>query len=149
MNHFTALLAGLCATAATAIATSPDDAEFFQKKIQPIFTEHCYKCHSHSGDKIKGGLVVDSLSGLITGGDTGPAVVPGNPAKSLLIEAVSYKNDDLQMPPKGKKLTDDQIAALTEWVKRGAPWPEETGKKTAIRARGKITDEDRQWWSFQ
>ncbi len=147
MKSLIALLAGLGAT--TAALANPDDAEFFQKKIQPIFTEHCYKCHSHSADKIKGGLVVDSLSGLTAGGDTGPALVPGNPAKSLLIEAVNYTNNDLQMPPKGKKLTDEQIANLTEWVKRGAPWPEETGKKSAVRARGKITDEDRQWWSFQ
>src|SRR6476619_929607 len=91
--------------------------ELFQRKIQPILTDTCYKCHSHAGDKIKGGLVVDSYSGLITGGDTGPAIVPGNPDKSLLIEAVRYANHDLQMPPKGKKLTEDQIASLTEWVK--------------------------------
>src|SRR4051794_4342581 len=129
MPKFNALLAFLSVT--TAAFATPEDAEFFQKKVQPIFTEHCYKCHSHSADKIKGGLVVDSLSGLIAGGDTGPAVVPGNPGKSLLIEAVAYKNDDLQMPPKGKKLTDEQIAILTEWVNRGAPWPEEPGKKTA------------------
>src|SRR3954451_446130 len=113
MKRLIALLAGLGATAAAH--ANPDDADFFQKKIQPIFTEHCYKCHSHSADKIKGGLVVDSLSGLIAGGDTGPAVIPGNPAKSLLIEAVNYTNDDLQMPPKGKKLTDEQIATLTDW----------------------------------
>jgi mono/diheme cytochrome c family protein len=141
-------LAALTASASAA-GVDPKGAEFFQKKIQPILTDHCYKCHSHSGEKIKGGLVVDSLSGLITGGDTGPAVVPGDPAKSLLIEAVSYTNDDLQMPPKGKKLSDEQIATLTEWVKMGAPWPEEPGKKVASRPRGKITDEDRQWWSFQ
>jgi mono/diheme cytochrome c family protein len=134
---------GFCAVAA------PDerDHEFFRKKIQPIFTEHCYKCHSH-GDKIKGGLVVDSLSGVLTGGDTGPAVVPGKPEESLLIKAVAYEDDDLQMPPKGKKLSEEQIALLTDWVKRGAPWPEEPGKKAA-RPKGRITDEDRQWWAFQ
>jgi mono/diheme cytochrome c family protein len=139
----------VCLSIPTAVFANPEGVEFFQKKIQPILTDHCYKCHSHSGDKIKGGLVVDSLSGLTSGGDTGPAVVPGNPAKSLLIEAVSYKNDDLQMPPKGKKLSDEQIAALTEWVKMGAPWPEEHGQKMATRPKGKITDEDRQWWAFQ
>ena len=111
-------------------AEAPDarGAEFFTKKIEPILREACYKCHSHSSDKIKGGLVLDSRDAVLTGGDTGAAVVPGDPAKSLLIEAVAYQNDDLQMPPKGKKLPDDQIALLTEWVKMGAPWPEE-GRK--------------------
>ena len=147
MKRLIAFLGGI--GAATVAFANPDDTEFFLKKIQPILTDQCYKCHSHSADKIKGGLVVDSRSGLISGGDTGPAVVPGNPGKSLLIEAVNYQNHDLQMPPKDKKLTDDQIAALTEWVKRGAPWPEEAGAKSGIRAKGKITDEDRKWWAFQ
>jgi mono/diheme cytochrome c family protein len=119
----------------------------FQSTIQPIFIEHCYKCHSHKADKIKGGLVLDSLSGLLTGGDSGPAIVPGDPEKSLLIKAVRYTDEDLQMPPKGKKLSDEQIRALTQWVKSGAVWPgSETNKPLA---RGKITAEDRQWWSFQ
>jgi mono/diheme cytochrome c family protein len=129
-------------------SVDPQGAEFFETKIQPIFQEHCYKCHSH-GDKIKGGLVVDSHEGVLTGGDSGPAVLPGNPEKSLLIEAVRYENEDLQMPPKNKKLSDEQIALLTEWVKRGAPWAKETGQKMAKRVKGKITDEDRQWWAFQ
>ncbi len=145
---FAASLA-LLPLAGFAAPPAPADADFFRKNIQPIFADHCYKCHSHSGDKIKGGLVVDSLDGVITGGDTGPAVVPGDAEKSLLIEAVRYTNDDLQMPPKGKKLAPEQVAALTEWVKRGAPWPEEPGVKKASRPRGKITDEDRAWWSFQ
>jgi mono/diheme cytochrome c family protein len=128
----------------------PEGADFFAKNIQPLFKEHCYKCHSHAADKIKGGLVLDSLDGALTGGDTGPALVPGDPAKSLLITAVGYRDEDLQMPPKGKKLNDDQIALLTEWVKMGAPWSKPAnGQKMAVRARGKITDEDRQWWAFQ
>ena len=130
-------------------ATSPDGADYFEKKIAPIFQEHCFKCHSHSADKIKGGLVLDSADGALAGGDTGPAIVPGDLAKSLLITAVGYQDDDLQMPPKGKKLADEQIAALTEWVKMGAPWPKANGQKMTVRAKGKITDEDRQWWAFQ
>ena len=133
----------------SAGAAEAPAAEFFEKRIRPILTENCFKCHSHSGDKIKGGLVVDSLEGLLTGGDTGPAIVPGEPDKSLLIGAVSYADEDLQMPPKGKKLSDEQIATLTEWVKMGAPWPDPGGKKTASRPKGRITDEDRQWWAFQ
>ena len=94
----------------------------FAQKVQPIFQEHCYKCHSHAAEKIKGGLVVDSRDGMLTGGDTGPAIVPGEPEKSLLIEAVRYGNRDLQMPPKNKKLTaTTDRARSTEWVKKGAP----------------------------
>src|SRR6266540_378095 len=73
--------------------------EFFTEKIYPLFHDHCFKCHSHDADKIKGGLVLDSLDGALTGGDTGPAIVPGNPEKSLLIKAVRYSNEVLQMPP--------------------------------------------------
>ena len=127
----------------------PEGSAFFEQKIQPILEDHCFKCHSHSADKIKGGLVLDSREAALTGGDTGPAIVPGDAAKSLLIEAVAYTNEDLQMPPKGKKLTDAQIALLTEWVKKGAPWKAGTGQKMTTRGKGKITEEDRRWWSFQ
>ena len=146
-----AILAALSLPLIRGLAEAPPDgADFFAKNIQPLFKEHCYKCHSHGADKIKGGLVLDSLDGALTGGDTGPAIVPGDPAKSLLITAVGYRDEDLQMPPKGKKLADDQIVLLTEWVKMGAPWPKPAnGQKMTVRARGKITDEDRQWWAFQ
>jgi mono/diheme cytochrome c family protein len=130
----------------TATAVSAAD-DFFTKQVQPIFQEHCFKCHSHSSDKIKGGLVLDSLDGMLTGGDSGPALVPGDVEKSLLVKAIRYKDEDLQMPPKDKKLSDAQIAAIEQWVKDGAKWPGQTGG--AKRARGKITDEDRQWWAFQ
>ncbi len=139
----------LCVSLARGADNDPKGAEYFRTKVEPILTAHCSKCHSHSSDKIKGGLVLDSRNGLITGGDTGPAVVPGHPAKSLLIEAVSYENPDLQMPPKGKKLTEAQIATLTEWVKMGAPYAEESAPKMVARGKGGITDEDRQWWSFR
>src|SRR5690348_13057341 len=76
----------------------PADLEFFESKVRPILVEHCYECH---GDKKqKGGLRLDSRPGWQAGGDTGAVVMPGNPAKSLLIEAIGYKNEDLQMPPK-------------------------------------------------
>ena len=132
---------------ATFAAESEGDV-FFREKVQPILSQHCFKCHSH-GEKMKANLLVDSREALLTGGDTGPAIVPGDPAKSLLIEAIGYKNADMQMPPKGEKLSDAQVATLTEWVKLGAPWPEVPGQKMKARPRGKITDEDRQWWAFK
>ncbi len=150
------LLAGECVSSAAEKSKSPikptaEPAGFFAQKIQPILAEHCFKCHSHTADKIKGGLVLDSLAGALKGGDTGPALVPGHPEKSLLIKAVGYGDPDLQMPPKGKKLSDEQIAALTKWVKEGALWPGAPAAQSSAptRTRGKITDEDRQWWVFQ
>src|SRR5688500_20031877 len=109
----------------TAADIPPDHLEFFEKKVKPILADKCYKCHSVEAGKSKGGLLLDSREASLKGGDTGPLIVPGNVAKSLLITAISYKDADLQMPPKGEKLSDQQIADLTEWVKMGAPDPRE------------------------
>lgn len=115
-------------TAAPAVAAAQavpgDDAgaiEFFEKKIRPILVDNCYNCHSADTNS-KGGLRVDDRNGLLQGGNGGAAIVPGDPEKSLLIQAVSYADDNLQMPPK-KQLSPEQIADLTKWVKDGAAWP--------------------------
>src|SRR5688572_26636647 len=84
---------------AAAPPVSSTDAEFFHRKIQPLLAERCFECHSHAADKIKGNLVVDSLAGLLQGGDSGPALVPGDPEKSLFIKAVRQADADLRMPP--------------------------------------------------
>ena len=104
-----------------AVKFSREQIEFYEKQVQPILTENCFKCHSHQAEKIKGSFVLDSRDGLLEGGDTGPAIVPGDPEKSLLIRAVRHVDEDLQMPPK-KKLSDVQIALLAQWVKMGAPY---------------------------
>ncbi len=103
----------------------PDEAGlvFFEKKVRPVLIEHCHKCHSVESEKIKGGLRVDSRDALLKGGDTGPAIIPGNPDKSLLIKAIRYTEPDLAMPPKDKKLTDAQIADITTWIANGAVMP--------------------------
>jgi hypothetical protein len=108
-----------------APALSAADLQFFETKIRPVLTEQCYKCHSHQADRVKGKLMLDSRDGLLLGGSTGPAVVPGKPDDSLLIQAIRWTDADLKMPPEdhGKKLTDQQIADLEEWVRRGAPDP--------------------------
>ncbi len=102
--------------------SNPAGDAFFEKKIRPLLSSQCFKCHSASATKLKGNLFLDSLAGAMKGGDTGPAVVPGDPAKSLLIEAVSYTNDDLKMPPR-TRLPESAVADLKQWVKMGAPWP--------------------------
>ncbi|MFZ4765202.1 MAG: c-type cytochrome domain-containing protein, partial [Roseimicrobium sp.] len=107
---------------------SNDQLEFFEKKIRPLLTERCYDCHSVGAKKLKGGVFLDSRDSALKGGDTRAAVVPGDPEKSLFIESITYKNQDLQMPPKNR-LTDAQIADLTTWVKQGAPWPAESAPK--------------------
>jgi len=126
------------------------DLTFFENKIRPLLADQCYSCHSAKAEKTKGGLRVDSLESLLKGGDSGPALVPGDAEKSLLIKAVRYVDPDLQMPPKGKKLSERQIADLTQWVKAGAPWPETD--KAAVRptkVSHEIAEKDRSWWAFQ
>ena len=122
-------------------------------KAHAVLEERCFKCHSHAANKSKGGLLLDSAAAVLKGGDTGPAIVAGKPEESLLIKAVRYGDPDLQMPPKNEKLAAADLAALTEWVAAGAPWPAEKqgGEAAGVKRRkpGSITAEDRQWWAFQ
>ena len=118
-----ALVPNSRAAAPTTKPIASGDLQFFETKIRPLLAEKCYKCHSQQSDKVRGGLLLDTREATVAGGNTGPAVVPGKPDESLLIQAVRYKDEDLQMPPKGEKLSDQEIADLTEWVRRGAPDP--------------------------
>ncbi len=134
-----------------AVETKPsaEQLEFFEKHIRPVLVENCYKCHSPEAEKLKGGLLLDTREGLLKGGDSGPALVPGNPEKSLLIKAVRYQDEDLAMPPRkggGKKLPGAQIADLEAWVKMGAPEPrtDETTTSTLKTQRSGTNH-----WAFQ
>jgi hypothetical protein len=121
-------------------------AEFFEKKIRPLLSENCFECHS--ARKQRGGLRLDSRAALLAGGDRGPVIVPGQPETSLLLKAVHYK-DELRMPPK-RQLEPQDIAALTTWVKQGAPWPEAAAVRATAKDTGfRITPQDRAFWSFQ
>ena len=122
-----ALIAVLLAGPAFAAEPTPEQIEFFEKRVRPVLVEHCYSCHGEKKDK--GALRLDTRDAILKGGDSGPALVPGKPEASLLVKAVTYTNPNIQMPPKGK-LPAEHIAALTEWVKMGAPDPR-TGKTTA------------------
>lgn len=126
-------------------ASPASSAEFFEKSVRPILTSHCFECHG--AKKQKAGLRLDSRDAMMTGGDTGPAVVPGHPEQSLLIKAIGYK-DEPQMPPKGP-LAPEQVAALTAWIKQGAPWPQAGATIRPKDAGFKITPEDRAFWAFQ
>src|SRR5687768_30019 len=92
------------------------DTAFFESKIRPVLVESCYKCHSAESERVKGGLLLDSREGLLKGGDSGAALVPGDPEKGTLIKALRYKDEALQMPPK-EPLAPEVIANFEKWVK--------------------------------
>jgi mono/diheme cytochrome c family protein len=134
---------GADVTATTAVSAS--DLQFFEAKVRPVLADHCYKCHSRDADKIKGGLMLDTKEGMLHGGDTGPAVTPGKPEDSLIVDAISYKDADLQMPPKGERLSDQEVADITEWIRRGAFDPRSLVAKGSSQSYGGV---GREHWSF-
>jgi mono/diheme cytochrome c family protein len=135
-----------------ALAAAPEptreQVRYFEEKVRPILAENCYKCHG--SDKQKGSLRLDVRDAALAGGESGPVIVPGKPDASPLVEAIKWES--LEMPPTGK-LSESQIATLTEWIRLGAPMPKDHGgSATGVsvrKTRGIITDEDRQWWAFQ
>ena len=119
---------------------SAAELEFFEKEIRPLLAANCGECHG--ADEQWAGLRLDSRESMLNGGDSGAAIVPGDPEKSLLIAAVR-QTGDLQMPPDGK-LADEQIAILEKWVALGAPWPAGNVLKEDERAAA-----HRRHWAFQ
>jgi hypothetical protein len=139
-------LAGLCLAFGNARAVAAD-YEFFEKNIRPLLADKCYECHSVEKGKTKGGLALDTRIGWETGGDGGPAIQPGKPDESLLMQAVRYNDKDLKMPPKDKggRLSDAEIAALEQWIRDGAADPREPQAKIG----GMTAAEAKAWWAFQ
>jgi cytochrome c553 len=133
------------AIAAVEPSLSAADLQFFEARIRPVLSERCYKCHSRLADKIKGGLMLDTREGMLHGGDTGPAIEPGKPEDSLIVDAIGYTDTDLQMPPKGEKLSDQEISDITEWIRRGAPDPRSLVAKGSSESYGGV---GREHWSF-
>ena len=124
-----------------------DPIAFFENEVRPVFVQHCVKCHGVK--KREAGLRLDTKQGIASGGDSGPAVVPGDADASLLLKAVR-RQDGLEMPP-DQPLSARQITALSKWVKSGAPWPDSSkavGRESSIRS-GSITDAERAFWSYQ
>jgi hypothetical protein len=127
-------------------AAEPDakGIEFFERKIRPVLVEQCYKCHSTQAGKSKGGLTLDTKEAVLKGGDTGPAVVPGNVEKSLLLAALR-QDGDLKMPPKAK-LPDAVVGDFRRWVELGAPDPRDRAPSVV----GAIDwTKARDFWSFR
>jgi hypothetical protein len=162
--YFSALttVTAIALTAVLAAEVRPPDGPpteqqllFFESQVRPILETACFKCHG-AEPKIKGGLRLTSRAAILKGGDTGPAVSLDDPTKSLLLKAISYKDDDLQMPPK-EQLPKEKIAVLTRWVEMGIPWtpgaPEPISTSTEAPASKhvppKVTPETMKFWSYQ
>jgi mono/diheme cytochrome c family protein len=126
--------------------TAADDPmTLFEQQIRPVLEGTCVKCHGPA--KVSGGLRLDSRGGVLAGGDSGPAIEPGDPANSLLIQAIRHE-EGLAMPPKQPKLADTTIAAFETWVRAGAPDPRTASAAATGEAPG-ISEEARRHWAFQ
>lgn len=124
------------------------DLAFFESKIRPVLVKHCYECHSSESGKSKGGLMLDTKAAIRAGGDTGPAVVPLDVAKSLLLTAIKHSDPDLEMPPKKPQLPKSVIADFETWIKTGAVDPRESAVKVAERPPVNVAA-GRKFWSYQ
>lgn len=136
-------------TVRAADPIKPEEAAFFEQKIRPLLVTHCYECHSEKAvttKKLKAGLKVDSRDGLRVGGDSGPAVVPGNLKQSLLISAI--RHEDWQMPPKGK-LSQSVIADFEKWIEIGAPDPRESKSESDAPQAKSASQTKTPHWAFQ
>jgi cytochrome c553 len=132
---------------ALAQADDPKGVEFFEKKVRPILVASCYECHSGQAKKLKGGLLLDSREGVLKGGHQGPALVPGDAEKSLLVRAVRWQDEDLQMPPR-QKLAEAQIADLVAWVRMGAPDPRSGKAAAPAKKAGMTVAEGKKFWAY-
>jgi len=129
-----ALLLACAAPASVATTFTQAQLDYFETRVRPVLAEHCYACHG--AEKQKAGLRVDHRAGLLTGGDNGPSLVPGNPEASRLLHVIRYDDVTLQMPPRGMLPATD-IQAIQRWIADGAAWPEE-----AIPTAGKQSEAD-------
>ncbi|MBL8797005.1 MAG: PSD1 domain-containing protein [Planctomycetia bacterium] len=143
------VLTAVCLLPGSSLQAADDAAriEFFEKKVRPLLVNNCYNCHSASTNA-RGGLRVDDRNGLLQGGSSGPAVVPGQPDKSLLIQAVRYAGDVSKMPPK-KQLAAEEIAVLVRWVQDGAAWPREAVPVVTGKPSPKFEQLRKEHWAWQ
>ena len=128
-----------------ACAQDSEGLRIYRQAIEPVLVKECYRCHSAKAEKLKGGLRLDSREAMVRGGDTGPAVVPGKSAESLLVQALRHE-DGLEMPPKVPGLAAEVVARFVKWVDAGAPVPV-GGSATAVVAPG--PGDARKHWAFQ
>ena len=135
----------LLAVSACSAATGAEQRDFFEMRVRPVLAKNCFGCHASAK---MGGLEMSGRDALIKGGKSGPAIAPGDPDKSLLIQAVAQTHERLKMPPSGK-LPEAEIADLRAWIKDGAVWPESAGAKNTKPGEYVITPRQRAFWAFQ
>ncbi|MBM3737349.1 MAG: DUF1553 domain-containing protein [Acidobacteria bacterium] len=128
---------------APLLASADPRTDFFESRVRPLLAARCYSCHT---DVRTSGLRVDSRDALLKGGNRGPAIVPGDPARSLLAAAVEHRAPGLHMPPQGR-LADTEIAAIATWIRDGAIWP--TASAPVRQAERAVTEADRDFWSLK
>ncbi|MEX2169927.1 MAG: PSD1 and planctomycete cytochrome C domain-containing protein [Pirellulales bacterium] len=126
------------------------EIEFYEEQVRPILVRRCYECHSSEADSPESDLLLDRRSGWQQGGGRGPAIVPGKPAESLLLQAIGYEDADLQMPP-DSKLPQAEIDTLARWIAAGAPAPDDDTTGTAKPASAEFDLESRRaaHWAWQ
>ena len=155
------LLASLIAVFQVSAATDFSDEQiaFFKEEVKPILQSNCFKCHGgldkNGKVKIRSGLQLISRRGIVNGGSLGPAYDPEHPNESLLLQMLSYEDDEHQMPPSGK-LPDSELRTLTRWVTMGLPWtPEDADRLVEVEEdeghhlRTKINDFTKSYWSYK
>ncbi len=136
-------------------ASEADNAErlrFFESRIRPVLVERCEGCHSADAQqkgKLKAGFFADSRKGLLEGGDSGPAVVAGKPAESLLLRAMQHESKDIAMPPKEEKLPKSVLDDFARWIADGAVDPREAVAGIAAKKRGLSLEQGRAFWSMR
>jgi hypothetical protein len=122
--------------------------DFFEREVRPLLSEHCYSCHSSRAKKVQANLLLDSRARMLRGGDSGPALVPGAPERSLLMSAI--RHEGYEMPPQGK-LSDETISRFSRWIELGAPWPDEpepsTDRKTVTEFN--LAERKEKHWSWR
>lgn len=147
---FTSFVVVVCMNVCLAIAEeeaiSVEQSDFFEKKIRPVLVEHCYECHAVDAKAVRGGLLVDSAAAFRTGGDSGPAVVPGDPTDGTILDAL--KHETFEMPPK-QKLPEQVIQDFETWITMGAPDPRTQVTTSASVGSGIDLEAGREFWSFQ
>ncbi|MDG1510485.1 MAG: PSD1 and planctomycete cytochrome C domain-containing protein [Mariniblastus sp.] len=119
--------------------------DFFENKIRPLLVQHCLECHGPA--KSENGLRLDSRSAILLGGDSGPAAIAGTPKGSMIIQSVSHSGD-YDMPP-NKKLADEEIAALSQWISMELPWPAKRPELKELTPTEKIHNHQTHHWAFQ
>jgi mono/diheme cytochrome c family protein len=148
------LVFGLVFVPVAGIAAEPpsftkEQVAYYTEQVQPILKANCLKCHGNDPKKLRGGFDLRTRAAVLKGGDTGPAVVPGKPKESLLVEAINHTKEGYAMPSEGVKLKDAEIAVLTKWVTDGLAYPADLIGTVTDSKKKTITDEQRKYWAYQ